>query len=68
MTSGPVQRDRLCRIMGSVEASDLDYRSKEEERMNKWNPLNRLLAVLNTVLDEFLQFACLACQAVPWFV
>jgi hypothetical protein len=34
--------------------------------MNKWSPLNRLLEVLNDVLDEILDFACLACQAVPW--
>jgi hypothetical protein len=34
--------------------------------MKKWNPLNRLLEALNAGLDEFLRFACLACQAVPW--
>ncbi len=34
--------------------------------MNRWHPLNRLLEALNAVLDEILQFACLACQAVPW--
>ena len=33
--------------------------------MNSWNPLSRILAVSNDLLDEFLQFACLACQAVP---
>ena len=68
MTSGPVQHDRLCRIMGSVEVSDFDCRSKEEESMKKWNPLSRLLEVLNAALDEVLQFALLAQQAVPWLL
>ena len=34
--------------------------------MNRWNPLSRMLEVMNDLLDQFLQFACLACQAVPW--
>ena len=54
--------------MESVVVGDPGCRSKEEDRMKKWSPLNRLLAVLNAVLDELLQFACLACQAVPWLV
>lgn len=54
--------------MENVVASGLEYRNNEEDRMNKWNPLSRLLAVLNDVLDEILQFACLARQAVPWLV
>lgn len=54
--------------MGSVEVSDFDCRSKEEESMKKWNPLSRLLEVLNAALDEVLQFALLAQQAVPWLL
>lgn len=34
--------------------------------MKKRSPLNRLLETLNDILDGILQFACLACQAVPW--
>jgi hypothetical protein len=36
--------------------------------MKKWVPLSRLLEVLNAALDEILQFASLASQAVPWLV
>lgn len=36
--------------------------------MNNWRPWRGALAVLNTVLDEILQFAVLARQAVPWLM
>jgi hypothetical protein len=36
--------------------------------MKKWQPLKRLLTALNAVLDEILQFAVLAHQAVPWLL
>lgn len=68
MTSGPVQCDRLCRIMECVVASDFGCGSKEEESMNKWLPFSRLVAVLDAVLDEILQFALVARQAVPWLL
>ena len=34
--------------------------------MNKWRLSKGALALLNTVLDEILQFALYAHQAVPW--
>jgi hypothetical protein len=34
--------------------------------MNKWRLLEGPLTVLNAVLDEILQFAVFAHQAVPW--
>ena len=69
MTSGPVQYDRLCRTMENVEArGHPEYKYKVEERMNKWLPLSRPLAVLDAVLDELLQFAIVARQAVPWLL
>jgi hypothetical protein len=40
----------------------------EEKSMNKWRLMKGLLAALNDVLDEILQFAVLARQAVPWLV
>jgi hypothetical protein len=54
--------------MESVVVSGLECMSKEEERMNKWLPLSRPLAVLDAVLDEILQFVILARQAVPWLL
>jgi hypothetical protein len=36
--------------------------------MNKWLPLSAMLAVLDAVVDELLQFAIVARQAVPWLV
>lgn len=36
--------------------------------MNRWPLVKRPLAVLNAVLDEVLQFAVVARQAVPWLV
>ena len=55
--------------MESVVVSGfLMYKSKEEERMKKWRLLRAPLTVLNAVLDEILQFAILARQAVPWLL
>ena len=52
--------------MESVLVSDLGGGDKEEERMIKWRRLRAPLTALNAVLDEILQFAVLAQQAVPW--
>jgi hypothetical protein len=52
--------------MESVGVSDPGYKGKEEERMNKWRRWRALLTALNALLDEILQFAVLAQQAVPW--
>jgi hypothetical protein len=40
----------------------------KEERMNKWWLSKGALTLLNTVLDEILQFALFAHQAVPWLL
>jgi hypothetical protein len=36
--------------------------------MHRWRLLRGPLAVLNAMLDEILQFAVFARQAVPWLV
>jgi hypothetical protein len=52
--------------MESVGVSDLGCKGKEEGRMNKWRRWRAPLTALNALLDEMLQFAVLAQQAVPW--
>jgi hypothetical protein len=36
--------------------------------MNNWRLLKRPITALNTLLDEILQFAVFAQQAVPWLL
>jgi hypothetical protein len=40
--------------------------NKGEQKMYKWRLSKELRVVLNAMLDEILQFAVLAQQAVPW--
>lgn len=42
--------------------------TQEEERMKKCRLWAGMLAALNAMLDEILQFAVFAHQAVPWLL